>query len=184
VKPIDICTRLGRARIDSYYDLLNAKEVRSVLKAGGSHADVPATAFTKAGRLAAWRRRFDAEFERGNNQLALALLIEWLMRHRRQMLVDYLDFLQVPHRMGETDEDFCETRPPERLREGADVLLGKYPPHEVASYLLLIGHLQETPVFDRTPKLLEALGFETAEAAAYVAEHERTWRKPVRDGAA
>ena len=139
--------------------------------------------FTRSARLKAWRKRFDAEFGAGNEQLALALLIEWLMRHHRAMLVDFLDSLGVPHRQGETDEDFCETRTPEQLREAADKLLEKYTAYHVAVYLLLLGHLQETPVFDRTPKLLAALGLSDADTTAYIAEHERTWR-PSKKGAA
>jgi hypothetical protein len=182
MKPLDICTHLGRERVDSFYEELSGKEVRQVLKAGGSHAGVPATAYTRKARLDAWRKRFDAEFDGGNEQLALALLIEWLMRHHRSMLVDFLDHLGVKHRGGETDEDFCETNPPEKLREAAQVLLGKYPPHHVAVYLLLVGHLQETPVFDRTPELLEALGLSKKDATAYIAEHERTWKPPDKKG--
>lgn len=173
--PIEICQHLGNAHIDAYYNELSGKEVRAVLKAGGSSTGVPKTAYTKAARLAAWRRRFETELAGGNGQLALALLIEWLMRHHRTMLVDYLDFLGVEHRAGETDEDFCETSPPEKLREGVQVLLGKYPPHHVATYLLLVGHLQNTKVFDQTPAVLVALGMSEADAhkhaEASVAEH-------------
>lgn len=169
--PIEICQNLGSAHIDAYYGELSAKEVRAVLKAGGSHTGVPSTAYTRAARLKAWRKRFDGELEGGNTQLALALLIEWLMHHHRDMLKDYLDFLGVKHNQGETDEDFCETNSPEKLREGATHLLGKYPPHHVATYLMLVGHLQETPVFDQTPELLSALGMDAAAAKAYVAEH-------------
>jgi len=169
VTPIEICQHLGSERIDSYYGELSGKEVRAVLKAGGTSSSVPKTAYTKAARLEAWRKRFDAELDGGNSQLALALLIEWLMRHHREMLVDFLDFLEVEHRQGETDEDFCETNPPEKLREGADMLLGKYPPHEVATYLLLVGNLQETRVFEQTPQLLTALGMSEADAKASVA---------------
>lgn len=175
MKPIEICQHLGNANIDAFYGELSGKEVRAVLKAGGSSTGVPKTAYTKAARLSAWRRRFDTELGGGNEQLALALLIEWLMRHHREMLVDYLDFLGVEHRMGETDEDFCETSPPEKLREGVQMLLGKYPPHHVATYLLLVGHLQNTKVFDQTPAVLQALGLSEADAKAAVdksiAEH-------------
>lgn len=174
MKPIEICHHLGSERVDAFYNELSGKEVRQVLKAGGSHSGVPATVFSRAQRLSAWRKRFDAEFGRGNEQLALALLVEWLMHHHRDMLVDYLDFLEVPHRQGETDEDFCETKTPEQLRAGIDVLLKKYPKHEVAVYLLLVGHLQETHVFDQTPAVLEALGLSSADAAAYVEAHQRS----------
>lgn len=167
VTPIEICKHLGSERIDAYYGELSGKEVRAVLKAGGASTSVPKTAYTKAARLRAWRKRFDTELSGDNGQLALALLIEWLMRHHRQMLVDYLDFLEVDHRQGETDEDFCETNSPQKLREGAHMLLGKYPPHEVATYLLLVGNLQETRVFEQTPELLVALGLSEDDARAH-----------------
>ncbi|MFO7562909.1 MAG: hypothetical protein R6X02_09735, partial [Enhygromyxa sp.] len=137
MKPIDICKNLGPEKVDAYYGELSGKEIRAVLKAGGSHSNTPSTAFSQAARRKVWRKRFDAEFAKENEQLALALLIEWLMRHHRNMLVEYLDHLGVKHTQGETDEDFCETKTPEQLREGATMLLGKYPPHEVGTYLLL-----------------------------------------------
>ena len=143
MKPIQICQNLGQGHIDAYYDELSGKEVRAVLKAGGCSVNVPETAYTQAARRRAWRKRFDAEFNGGNDQLALALLLEWLMRHHRSMLVDYLDFLGVKHRQGETDEDFCATRDEAKLREGVAELLKKYPPAHVATYLLLVGHLYE-----------------------------------------
>ncbi len=181
--PIEICKHLGKERTDAFYQELSGKEIRAVLKAGGSHSGVPSTAFTRALRVKAWRKRFDAEFDKGNEQLALAFLIEWLMRHHRQMLVDYLDFLEVKHNQGETDEDFCETNSPEKLREGATMLLGKYEKHEVAVYLLLVGHLQETHVYDQTPEILEALGLSAADAKAYVEEHIAA-NPPKAEGAA
>jgi len=183
MKPIEICKHLGRERVDGYYGELSGKEVRAVLKAGGVASSVPETAFTRAARLKAWRRKFDTEFDGGNEQLALALLIEWLMRHHRSMLVDFLDHLEVPHKQGETDEDFCETRTPEQLRAGMDLLIGKYEKHHVATYLLLVGHLQETGVFDQTPSLLQALGMDAESAEAYAEDHKRTW-KPKAKGAA
>jgi hypothetical protein len=171
VRPIEICEHLGPERVDAYYAELSGTEVRQVLRAAGTSAAVPKTAYTKAGRLKAWRARFDAEFARGNEQLALALLLEWLMRHHRTLLVAYLDDLGIKHNQGETDEDFCETRTPEQLREAARKLLAAHPPHQVATYLLLVGHLQETHVFDQTPELLQALGLDAAAAAAYVEAH-------------
>lgn len=177
MKPIEICNHLGKDKVDAYYEELSGKEVRAVLKAGGSHSNTPGTAFTQKARRAVWRKRFDAEFARANDQLALALLIEWLMRHHRSMLVEYLNFLGVKHTQGETDEDFCETRDPEKLREGAKALLEKHPRHEVATYLLLVGHLQETPVFDETPELLEAIGMASDRIAGYIADNKQRWEK-------
>lgn len=182
MKPLEICKQLGPEKVDAYYSKLSGKEVRAVLKAGGSHSNTPKTAFSQAARRKVWRRRFDAEFDKQNEQLALAFLIEWLMRHHRYMLVEYLDFLGVKHQQGETDEDFCETKSPEKLREGAKLLLEKYPPHQVATYLLLVGHLQETPVFDETPEVLAAVGMPEAEIGDYVEAFKKRWAG--RQGAA
>jgi len=172
MQPIKLCEVLGQDTLDAYYQKLSAKEIRAVLKAGGSHSNSPQTAFTQAARRKAWRKRLETEWGKGNEQLALAFLIEWLMRHHRYMLVEYLDFLGVKHQQGETDEDFCETRTPEQLRDGAKQLLDKYPPKQVATYLLLVGHLQETAVYDETPFLLEAAGMSTSDAEAYAKKHE------------
>ena len=175
MKPLEICKYLGPETIDAYYGELSGKEIRAVLKAGGSHSNTPSTAFSQAKRRKIWRRRFDGEFDNQNEQLALAFLIEWLMRHHRDMLVEYLDFLGVKHSMGETDEDFCETKSPEELREGVDMLLDKHPHQQVGTYLLLVGHLQETPVFDETPKVLAAVGVPGDEIAGYIETFKRRW---------
>ncbi|KIG15993.1 hypothetical protein DB30_05047 [Enhygromyxa salina] len=182
MKPIEICKHLGPEKVDAYYGELSGKEIRAVLKAGGSHSNTPSTAFSQAARRKVWRKRFDNEFGKDNEQLALALLIEWLMRHHRTMLVDFLNHLEVKHTQGETDEDFCETKTPEELREGVDLLLAKYPAHEVGTYLLLVGHLQETPVFDETPKVLEAVGMPKAEIEGYIAQFKTRWAaRPTKD---
>lgn len=180
MKPIEICQHLGQGHIDAYYDELSGKEVREVLKAGGCSVNVPPTAYTQAARRRAWRRRFDAEFAAGNDNLALGLLLEWLMRHHRQLLVDYLDFLGVKHTAGETDEDFCVTHPPEKLREGVGELLKKYPPAHVATYVLIVGYLQDTPIYDQTPEVLRALGLSDEAAAAYIEQHQRTYKPRMR----
>lgn len=194
MKPIDICKHLGPEKVDAYYSLLSGKEVRQVLKAGGSTSTTPSTAFSQAARRKVWRKRFDDGFDKQNEQLALAFLIEWLMAHHRVMLRDYLDSLEVKHSQGETDEDFCETRTPEQLREAAKALMTKYPPHEVATYLLLVGHLQESPVFDETDDLLGALGVPADQIGTYKAEFAVRWaqqkaktkssRPPAAEGAA
>ncbi|MCA9695298.1 MAG: hypothetical protein KC636_37310 [Myxococcales bacterium] len=182
MKPIEICNHLGKDKVDGYYGELSGKEIRAVLKAGGSSSHTPSTAFSQAARRKVWRKRFDSEFAKGNEQLALALLIEWLMRHHRSMLVDYLDHLGVKHTQGETDEDFCETKTPEELAAGVDMLLGKYEAHHVGTYLLLVGHLQETPHFDEMPKVLGAVGMPAAEIDPYIERFKQRWSE--RQGAA
>jgi len=172
VKPIEICQHLGTEHLDAYFGEFSGKEIRAVLKAGGTNSNVPATAYTQSARRKAWRRRFEGELGAKNEALALALLLEWLMRHHRSLLVDYLDFLEVEHTEGETDEDFCVTREESKLLEGVSHLLAKYPAHHVATYLLLVGQLQESTVFDRSPELLRAIGMDDTAATAHIAAIE------------
>ncbi len=166
MKPIQICTHLGHDTIDQFFDELSAREIRSVFRAGGVRTNVGGAAYSRAGRLAVWRKRLHGELAKGNEKVALAFLLEWLVGHHNEMLVDYLDHLEVPHRNGQTDEDFCETRSAEQLVEGAKMLLAKYPPRHVAVYLLLVGHLQTCDVFDGIDELTAALAPDDAAEAA------------------
>lgn len=184
VKPIDICTHLGQETVDSYYATLSGKEIRAVLKAGGSHSNTPSTAFTQAARRKVWRRRFDGEVAKKNEKLALALLLEWLMRHNRDMLVTYLDALEVKHKFGETDEDFTNTKSPEELLEATEALWKAHPANHVATYLLLVGHLQDSPVYDRSEKVLTAVGMPEDQIAGYIADHEKNWQPTGEGGVA
>ena len=52
----------------------------------------------------------------------------------------------------------------------------------MASYLLLVGHLQETPIYDQTPQVLTSLGMDAAAAEKYIETHKRTYKaKDKRD---
>ena len=157
MKPIQICNHLGKDTIDAFFDELSGREIRSVFRAAGVRSNVGSAAYSRSGRMAVWRKRLHAELDKHNEKLALAFLLEWLVGHHNAMLVDYLDHLEVPHRNGQTDEDFCQTRTPDQLRDAARMLLGKYPAQHVAVYLLLVGHLQECDVFDGMEELTGAL---------------------------
>lgn len=167
VKPIEICKHLGTQKIDACYQELSGQEIRAVLKAGGSHTSTPSTAFTQAARRKAWRSRFDAEFAKDNEALALGFLLEWLMRHHRYLLTDYLDLLEVKHDNGETDEDFTDSKSPEELLAAHQKLKIKHDPQHVAVYLLLVGFLQETQLFDQQEELLCDLGMDAGAAKTH-----------------
>lgn len=167
MKPVEICKHLGSPKIDECYKELSGQEIRAVLKAGGSHTSTPAAAFTQAARRKAWRARFDAEFAKDNEALALGFLLEWLMRHHRYLLTDYLDLLEVKHDNGETDEDFTDSKSPEELLAAHKKLKDKHDPQHVAVYLLLVGFLQETSIYDQQEELLCDLGMDKSAAKAH-----------------
>lgn len=172
MKPIEICTHLGSEKIDACYAELSAQEIRAILKAGGVSTSTPSTAFTQAARRKVWRSRFDAEMGKENQQISLALLLEWLMRHHRYLLVDYLDALEVPHENGETEENFTETKSEEELLTAFRTLKGKHDKVNVAIYLLIMGLMQQTEVFERCEEVLEDLGMSSSDAKAHIASLE------------
>lgn len=177
MKPHLIYQHLGPTKIDEYFDQLSGKEIRSILKAGKASASVSSTTFTQAARRKTWRKRLDSAVDNQDDRLAMAFLLEWLLGHHRSMLSDYLDALGVTHTNGETDDDFCDTKQPEELASAAETLFAKYPAHQVATYLLLVGHMHETRVYDQMAKIVAALGIDPDKAQAYAEEQQELPRK-------
>ena len=143
MKPIQICQHLGQGHIDAYYDELSGKEVRVVLKAGGCSVNVPETAYTQAARRRAWRKRFDAEFNGGNDQLALALLLLGAALWR-------LDYSLLAFNPGNGYHYFPSA-------EEVLISLG-FVAIEVCAYLLLIRLLPVLPSLERVHQDYQARG--------------------------
>ena len=62
------------------------------------------------------------------------LIRTWLLKQHKQMLVDFLDALGIPHQEGVV-EDLPPTMDDAKIRAAVDALLAKYPPETVAVYL-------------------------------------------------
>lgn len=76
-------------------------------------------------------------------ELAAANLIRnWLMKHKKDMLTDFLDALGIEHKEGAVD-DLPASMPDEKLKPAVDKLLAKYPPEEVAVYLNAFDSMNE-----------------------------------------
>jgi len=70
------------------------------------------------------------------------LLRIWLVKKYRNMLVDFLNALEIKHEEGVV-EDLPETMDDEKLKAAVEVLLGKYPPEVVAVYLHAFNDMNE-----------------------------------------
>ena len=62
------------------------------------------------------------------------LIRTWLLKKHKQMLVDFLDALGIPHEEGVV-EDLPATMDDAKVRAAVEGLLAKYPPEAVAVYL-------------------------------------------------
>jgi hypothetical protein len=158
MRPIDICSRLGPERIAAICQELNSGQLKSTLKKGNLNTKVPSRVVSQRAKRKIWAERVLRSLEQENEQVADSLLYEWLLHHRRPMLIEYLDAIGVKHQGGETEETFTKTVPPETLRAKALALAEKRSPEEVAAYVLYLDHHQESRVFTDDPAIVRLLG--------------------------
>ena len=74
---------------------------------------------------------------------ASTLLRTWLLKGRKQLLVDFLNALEIEHEDGVVD-DLPESMEESKLRGAVDQVLQKYPQEVVAVYLNAFNGINET----------------------------------------
>jgi hypothetical protein len=147
--PSEICKNLlTPPRLTSILDELTNPQLKAVLKQGSAKVKLPSGYVNQKKRREMFVSKILALLEQGNEDLASELLQEWLLHHRRALLVKFLDRLEVKHSGGETDETFLVARPVEKIRDAATWLLGNHDRTEAAAYLLYIAFQQRSSVFD------------------------------------
>lgn len=158
MRPLDICTRLGAERITDICQQLNSNQLKTTLRKGGLNTKVPSRVVSQKARRKLWAGRVVTSLEKHNEEVADSLLYEWLLNHRRKMLIEYLDAIGVKHQGGETEETFTKTVPPEQLLAEARNLAAVHPSDEVAAYMLYLDHHQESDVYTSAPDMVAMLG--------------------------
>lgn len=149
MKPAEICTNvLGAEKLPLILDELSSPQIKAVLKEGGLRAKVQGAVVSQAKRRKIWHTRVLGALAEHNDAAAAELLQQWLLNHRRPMLVALLDGLEVKHNVGETDESFLISRPQDKIREQARALLGRFDAVEAAAYLYYIAYQQRSNAFD------------------------------------
>jgi hypothetical protein len=155
--PIEICRRLGTARITNICEQLNSNQLKTTLRKANLNTKVPSRVVSQKARRKIWAERVVTSLDKDNEEVADNLLYEWLLHHRRKMLIEYLDSIGVKHQGGETEETFTKTVPVEDLLRAARNLASVYPSDEVAAYVLYLDHHQESDVFTSTADIVALL---------------------------
>ncbi|MDY0000727.1 MAG: hypothetical protein RBU30_05490 [Polyangia bacterium] len=155
--PLQICKKLGQDRILSICEELNSNQLKTTLRKGGLNPKSSARVVSQKAKRKLWSDRVQKGLDQDNAELAESLLYEWLLYHRRPMLVEYLDRVGVKHQGGETEDTFTKTVPAEVLREGALAIARTRDPVEVAAYLLFLDFHQESDVYGSDPAILALL---------------------------
>ncbi len=158
MQPLDICSRLGAERITDICQQLNSNQLKTTLRKGDLNIKVPSRVVSQKARRKLWAGRVVASLEKHNEEVADSLLYEWLLNHRRKMLIEYLDAIGVKHQGGETEETFTKTVPPEELLKAARNLAAVHPADEVAAYVLYLDYHQESDVYTSAPDVVAMLG--------------------------
>jgi hypothetical protein len=149
MRPTDICKQvLGFDKLQALLDELSAPQIKAVLKEGGVKVKLPGGYVSQKKRRTLWTDKVCSAVEQGNDEAAGELLQQWLLHHRRRMLIDLLDRLEVKHRQGETDESFLVSGSTEKIRDAATWLFEKYERVEAVAYLRYIAYQQRSSVFD------------------------------------
>ncbi len=155
--PTEICLNvLGEQKLDAIISELSSAQIKAVLKEGNLRAKVPGSYVSRTKRLKVWRQRIHGGMAQGNDDLSSELLQQWLLYHRRPLLIALLDRLQVKHQQGETDESFLVARQREKILEASSWLLKTQDRQEARAYLLYIAHQQRTQVYDGWEELEKA----------------------------
>jgi len=155
MNPAVICTTFFDAtRLTTLIGELSVPQLKAVLKSGGIKIKSSATVISPSRRRAQWGQQAAQAIGAGNDELAAELLQQFLLQHRRQLLIDYLDALGVKHNAGETDQGFLSSASAERARECAALLLARHDPAETAAYLSYIAFQQQSTVFEGWAPLL------------------------------
>jgi len=157
MRPIDICARLGTQRIIDICHELNSNQLKTTLRKGDLKTKVPSRVVSQRARRKIWAERVTTSLGKQNDEVASNLLYEWLLNHRRKMLIEYLDAIGVKHQGGETEETFTKTVPAETLLKAAQDLTANHPGAEVAAYLLFLDDHQESSVFTDAPEIVALL---------------------------
>lgn len=149
MRPADICKDiLGKEKLDSVLNELSSPQIKAALKEGNVKVKLPGGYVSQNKRRTLWKSRIDAAIEQDNHELAAELLQQWLLNHRRVILIEFLNRLGVKHRDGETDDSFLISNSAEKVRDAARWLLGQHDRIETTAYLHYIAYQQKTQVFE------------------------------------
>jgi hypothetical protein len=171
MRPADICKDiLGKEKLDTVLDEMSSPQIKAALKEGNLKVKLPGGYVSQSKRRTLWKSKINAAIEQDNHELAAEVLQQWLLNHRRMMLIGFLDRLGVKHRDGETDDSFLISNSAEKVREAARWLLGQHERVETTAYLHYIAYQQKTQVFDGWEGLSVTVGEQAGGAGAGGAE--------------
>lgn len=149
MKPATICNEvLGKDKAAAALEELSSPQIKAILKEGAIKVKVSGGYVSRQKKRRVWSSRVTKSLEEGNHEMAAEFLQQWLLNHRRPLLIAFLDHLGAKHVQGETDDSFLLLASKDKILDSGANLLKSHDRAEVLSYLLYIAHQQKSNVFD------------------------------------
>ncbi|MGM0597532.1 MAG: hypothetical protein ACQES9_10880 [Myxococcota bacterium] len=147
MRPYEIAQKIGDKKIEEIADEFNSSQFKRVLLSGKVSTRLPLSTISNKKRKKVWKKRLLEAVNDKNLPLVSKLFYEFLLNRRRNMLISYLDMLNVTHRNGETEETFLKTIPEKILKDQARKLTKEFSRSDVGIYLHYLDYHQESEVF-------------------------------------
>jgi hypothetical protein len=147
--PEEICRRLGTAKTAEIFLELPTDSMKKIARESGASTQRSATTLSSKRRNESWAAHVTRRIlsEAPPKGVAAALIYEWLVKARRDMLAAFLTSIEVENDHGLTERDFLKDVPADKLLAQGQALMETYPPVEVAAYLLFLDAANGTELF-------------------------------------
>ncbi len=146
--PHEICKRLGETKFKEIFLSLNSAAMKASMMEVGLAATRQVNQTSLRKRNEEWAKRLWATVTAGKPGCKV-MMFEWLRQNKSDLLIAFLDALEVPHQKGLTDADFMKDVPDAKLLAAAKLMLAhpSFDHREVAAYLLFLDFSNETSKF-------------------------------------
>lgn len=143
-----ICKSLGEAKFKEMFLSLSSAAMKASMMEVGLSATRQVNQTSLKKRNEEWAKRLWSTVL-ADKPGCKVMMFEWLRQTKTDLLIAFLDAIEVPHQKGLTDADFMKDVPDAKLLAAAKFLLAhpSFDQREVAAYLLFLDFSNETSKF-------------------------------------
>lgn len=144
----EICQCLGEPSFSSMFLSLTSDAKKEIALQGGISTQRTPSLFSTEQRTSFWLKQLWQASKQSRSWGSFLYI--WLLQCRRQILIDFLNLLEVKHQDGLTDDDFLTSLPEPFVLAAASRLLenSNHNKKDVAIYLLFLESSYKTKKFE------------------------------------
>ena len=140
MNPAEICKQvLGSEKIQTILGELTTPQLKLVAKEMDFKIKSSGGFVPQAKKRQLFSDKISGAIDQADDHVSAALLQQWLLHHRRQLLISFLNALEVKHRDGETDENFLLDGERPKVYVGK-LAHGSYHSNEISGWMVGTPH--------------------------------------------